>query len=73
MISNFFGSNCKWLIIEFVPKSDPKVKELLRFREDIFPNYDINNFEKIFIMNFEIIKKNNIGNTDRILYFLKKR
>lgn len=73
MISNFFASNCKWLIIEFVPKSDPKVKELLRFREDIFPNYDINNFEKSFLMNFEIIKKNNIGNTDRILYFLKKR
>ena len=31
-------------IIEFVPKEDPMVQELLRFREDIFPNYSLETF-----------------------------
>ena len=45
------GDAVAWLVglgprgvIEFVPKEDPMVQELLRFREDIFPNYTLENF-----------------------------
>lgn len=31
-------------VIEFVPKEDPMVRELLRLREDIFPQYTQDNF-----------------------------
>jgi ribosomal protein L11 methylase PrmA len=31
-------------VIEFVPKRDPMVAQLLRSREDIFPDYDAENF-----------------------------
>ncbi len=45
------GDAVAWLVglgsrgvIEFVPKEDPMVQELLRFREDIFPNYTLETF-----------------------------
>ena len=38
-ITTFLAKLCNWLIIEFVPKGDPKVQRLLSTREDIFPNY----------------------------------
>ena len=31
-------------VIEFVPKEDPMVRRLLQMREDIFPNYSLDNF-----------------------------
>ena len=34
----FFRKVCRWLIIEFVPKSDSQVQRLLATREDIFPD-----------------------------------
>jgi len=38
-IAEFFAQISKFLIIEFVPKNDPQVKELLVTRDDIFPDY----------------------------------
>ena len=31
-------------VVEFVPKEDPMVRRLLQMREDIFPNYSLDNF-----------------------------
>ncbi len=31
-------------VIEFIPKEDPMVQELLRLREDVFPDYTRENF-----------------------------
>ena len=31
-------------VVEFVPKEDPMVQRLLQMREDIFPNYSLENF-----------------------------
>lgn len=31
-------------VIEFVPKEDPMVQRMLQMREDIFPNYNLDNF-----------------------------
>ena len=39
MAQYFFASLAEWLIIEFVPKSDEKVQQLLISREDIFAEY----------------------------------
>jgi hypothetical protein len=35
-------------VIEFVPKQDPMVMELLRFWKDIFPDYTKRNFSVLF-------------------------
>jgi len=49
-------------IIEFIPKEDPMVQDLVRLREDIFTNYSMQQFEKALssvakINNTEIITK----------------
>ncbi len=70
-LADFFAGLCKQLIIEFVPKSDPRVQTLLATRQDIFPNYTVEGFEQAFSQYFSIQKKTQVGETDRILYLLK--
>ncbi|MBX9781772.1 MAG: class I SAM-dependent methyltransferase [Chitinophagaceae bacterium] len=71
-LASFFAEQCETLLIEFVPKSDPKVVEMLAEREDIFEDYFIDLFELEFTKYFIIQKKQLISNTKRILYQLKK-
>ena len=61
-----------WLIIEFVPKRDAKVKKLLASREDIFPNYTQHGFEEAFANFFSLERSEPIRNSERLLYLMKK-
>lgn len=70
-IASYFSKLAKYLIIEFIPKSDSKVKQLLSSRKDIFLNYNIKNFEKEFSDYFEILQINQVNNSNRILYLMK--
>ena len=71
MVADFLSGITTSLIIEFVPKSDSQVKKLLRNREDIFPKYDIENFELVFSQYFKLLEKKSIVNSDRTLYLMK--
>ena len=53
-LADFFAETGKWLVIEFVPKSDSQVQKLLASREDIFPNYTRDGFESAFKERFNI-------------------
>jgi hypothetical protein len=59
-------------IIEFFPKDDPTVKEMLSTREDIFPDYNEASFEAALIKCATIVKKDRISDSGRILYEYKK-
>ena len=72
-IAEFFSSICKFMIIEFVPKSDSQVKKLLLTREDIFDKYDKENFEKDFENYFNIRKYLKIEGSERYLYLMEKK
>ena len=61
------------LIIEFVPKHDEKVKLLLQNRKDIFDNYSLDHFKAAFAHNFQIVKEEKVGNTNRILFLMKRK
>ncbi len=71
-VAQYFSSLCQYLIIEFVPKSDSQVKILLTSREDIFPDYHEEGFEKAFRNFFTILKSEKIPDTERTLYLMKK-
>ena len=62
-----------YLIIEFVPKSDEKVKLLLQHRTDIFDGYTLENFKAIFAEKYDIIKEEQVGRTGRILFLMKRK
>jgi SAM-dependent methyltransferase len=72
-VAEFFASLAEWLIVEFVPKSDPKVQTLLATREDIFPHYTEQGFEAAFGEIYTIVRSEPIAESDRRLYLMKMR
>lgn len=72
-IAYFFSQVCKSLIIEFVPKDDSQVQKLLSTREDIFPDYTQQDFEIEFKKYFTINNIENINDSKRTIYLMKKR
>lgn len=72
-ISNFFTKICRYLIIEFIPKTDSQAKRLLLNREDIFFNYNQDFFVSEFSKYFKILMSVNIKGTKRVLYLMQKR
>jgi hypothetical protein len=72
-VAGFFAELCRTLIVEFVPKSDPKVKILLTSREDIFPNYTQEGFERAFSERFTIDRRESIASSERTLYLMRRK
>lgn len=61
------------LIIEFVPKEDPKVQQMLSSRQDVFEDYTRTDFENYFLEYFNILAQNQVPGTHRILYLMQKK
>ena len=72
-IAAFFQKISKFLIIEFIPKTDSQISRLLVTREDIFDNYTLENFEKEFENFFDIRQKTGLNDSERILYLMEKK
>lgn len=72
-LASFIAKHCKYLIIEFVPKSDEKVKMLLRHREDIFDTYSLESFIEIFSTHFDILQQTTLFPTDRVLFLMSNK
>lgn len=73
MLAAFLRRVASWLAIEFVPKSDPKVQVLLSSREDVFPDYTIEGFERAFDGSFGIERREPVKDSDRVLYLMRGR
>ena len=61
-----------WVIVEWVPKEDPKAQLLLRHREDIFEGYSQAHFEDSLKGLFRIHQTESIAGSTRQLYLLYK-
>ena len=72
-IAAFFASLATHLVIEFVPKEDPKVATLLATRPDIFPDYSEAGFEAAFGARFDILEKRPVPGSLRTLYLMRSR
>jgi ribosomal protein L11 methylase PrmA len=71
-LAEFFAETGKWLVIEFVPKSDSQVKKLLASREDIFPTYTREGFEAAFRKCFKFHEAVEVRESERVLYLMEK-
>jgi hypothetical protein len=67
-LAGYFRRIAPQLIIEFVPKQDEKVKQMLSTRPDVFADYDQDHFENAFSAYFTIVDQVKIPGTERILY-----
>ena len=72
-LARFFAAAGRWLIIEFVPKSDSQVQRLLATREDVFPDYHVDGFETAFSEMFTVEARQDIPGSERTLFLLKRR
>ena len=72
-LAEFLHDMGKWLIIEFIPKADSKVKKLLQSRVDIFGQYTRLDFEQVFESRFNIHRKAKINESERYLYLMESR
>jgi len=72
-IAEFFSGICRFLIIEFVPKTDSQVRRLLKTRQDIFPNYTPAGFENAFARHFDIEESADIEGSERCLYLMRSK
>jgi hypothetical protein len=72
-LAEWLRTLCSWLAIEFVPKSDPQVQLLLASREDVFPHYTADGFERSFASAFTIERKESIPASERVLYLMRGR
>jgi ribosomal protein L11 methylase PrmA len=73
VLAQFFADLGRWLVIEFVPKSDSQVQRLLATRADIFPDYNFEDFEKIFGEVYDIRAVEPVEGTERRLYLMEKK
>jgi ribosomal protein L11 methylase PrmA len=72
-LASFFHSLGRWLVIEFVPKSDSQVQKLLASRQDIFSQYNLETFEAFFARYFTIHERQDVLNSERKLYLMEIR
>lgn len=73
MLADWFNEIAPLLIIEFVPKEDEKVQQMLASREDVFDQYDQQHFEKYFSSYFHIVSQEKITGTNRVLYRMQRK
>ena len=59
-------------VIEFVPKRDPMVQELLSLREDIFEDYTDEEFDTALAQHAQVVREQTITNTGRRLVWFKR-
>jgi ribosomal protein L11 methylase PrmA len=71
-VADFFAKAGKWLVLEFVPKSDSQVQKLFVSREDIFPEYTRDGFEAAFGQRFRIVEGVNVRESERVIYLLER-
>lgn len=60
-------------VIEFVPKSDPMVRQLLKLREDIFADYTEQTFLERIQSRADIVESVRLPNSGRLLCWYRRR
>ena len=72
-VAEFFAGVARSLVIEFVPKTDSQVRRMLSTREDVFPSYDREGFERAFARFFATEQRADVRGTERALYLMRRR
>ncbi|MGZ3939074.1 MAG: hypothetical protein ACXVBK_09940 [Flavisolibacter sp.] len=72
-VADLFSSLTRYLIIEFVPEYDDKVRIMTLHKKDLLATYSNMSFETSFQDFFLIIDKQHIGNSGRTLYLMENK
>ena len=70
-IRDFFAAAGRDLVVEFVPKEDSQVRRLLATREDIFADYTLENFLKVFLEKYALERQERIPGSERVICLMR--
>jgi hypothetical protein len=73
MVASMMARLSRAAVIEWIPKDDPKVQQLLRHREDVFDSYTREGFEQALAPVFETVRVERLPDNDRVLYLVRAR
>lgn len=73
MLASWLQDIAPRLIIEFVPKEDEKVQQMLKSRQDVFDDYTRDHFEQYFKRYFNILSRDEVPGTRRTLYLMQRK
>jgi SAM-dependent methyltransferase len=72
-IADQLAELCRDLIIEFVPRDDVMVRQLLATREDVFESYGIEAFRAAFGRHFELLDERSLEGSSRTISLYRRR
>ena len=72
-IASFLHAISKFLMIEFVPISDPQARSLIFKRENLFSSYHQEAFEEEFARYFFIEAPVKVQDSERLLYLMRRK
>lgn len=72
-IAAYFSRVARRVIVEFVPRSDAMVRQMLAGRDDVFEDYAGEPFERAFAAHFTIDERVALMPSDRVLYLMTAR
>jgi hypothetical protein len=72
-LAEFFRRLAPWLLIEFVPETDPQVESLSARRSGVHHEYNQGAFEKCFSKHFSTSRVHPVTASGRTLYLLRRR
>ncbi len=73
LLADTLAAWCQWLIIEYVPAEDEKVRFLLSQGKSLPPGYTEENFRLHFSKHFSILREEKSNTNGRILFLLKAK
>lgn len=72
-VASYLAELARDVVVEFVPKEDPKVRTLLATREDVFDAYHRDGFEAAFARHLEPVGDRELRDSSRVLYHYRAR
>jgi hypothetical protein len=67
-VADYFSQVAKMLVIEFIPKEDLQVQQMLSHRSDVFNDYSETQFLKTFSHYFRFESQHKIAESKRVIY-----
>jgi hypothetical protein len=72
-VAELFAAAGNRVVVEFVPREDPMVRQLLASRRDIFTDYTIESFRGAFGERFTTLDESPVTDSLRTLFLLERR
>ncbi len=72
-IAELFAQAGRSVIVEFVPREDPMVQQLLASRKDVFTSYDLDSFRAAFDAHFTVREEAAVEDSLRTIFLMERR